>query len=156
MEMKKQVLSFSEFVNEAYNGYNKLMEGEGADALIEAISKLDSAGISKDALNELGIISGIAKAVATKESPDSEGALGNSILSFIKGITETGVNITNVESKINVITYDNVVAETILREDGERVKLLDWLYILNLFDYPPFARWLFFILDIFFFKVVIM
>ena len=131
MEMKKQVLSFSEFVNEAYNGYNKLMEGEGADALIEAISKLDSAGISKDALNELGIISGIAKAVATEESPDSEGALGNSILSFINGITETGVNITNVESKINVITYDNVVAETVLLEDGDRVKLLDWIYVLN-------------------------
>ena len=131
MEMKKQVLSFDEFVFEAYNGYNKLMEGEGAEALIEAISRLESSGISAEALKELGIISGIAKAVATEDAPDSEEALGNSILWFIKGITETGVNITNVESKINVITYDNVVAETILREDGERVKLLDWLYILN-------------------------
>jgi outer membrane protein OmpA-like peptidoglycan-associated protein len=131
MEMKKQVLSFSEFVNEAYNGYNKLMEGEGAEALIEAISKLESSGISKDALNELGIISGIAKAVATKESPDSEEALGNSILSFINGITETGVKITKVESNINVITYDNVVAESVLLTGGDRVKLLDWIYVLN-------------------------
>jgi len=132
MEMKKQVLSFDEFVFEAYNGYNKLMEGEGAGALIEAISKLESSGISGDAVKELGIISGIAKAVSTDEFPDAEGELGNSILTFINGITSAGINITKVDTKINVITYDNVISESVLLEgEDERIKLLDWLYVLN-------------------------
>ena len=132
MEMKKQVLSFSEFVNEAYNGYNKLMEGEGAGALIEAISKLDGSGMSKEAKDELGIISGIAKAVATKADKETEQNLGTALLNFIDGMTEKGVFITNMTSRINTITYNNVVGESVLLKDEERVKLLDWLYLLNL------------------------
>jgi len=131
MEMKKQVLSFDEFVFEAYNGYNKLMEGEGAGALIEAISKLESSGISGEAIKELGIISGIAKAVSTEDA-DAEEQLGYYILKFIDGITQGGINITKVETKINVITYDNVITESVLLEgEDERIKLLDWLYSLN-------------------------
>ena len=131
MEMKKQVWSFNEFVFEAYNGYNKLMEGEGAGALIEAISKLESSGISAEAVKELGIISGIAKAVSTEDA-DAEEDLGGYILTFIDGITRGGINITKVETKINVITYDNVITESILIEgEDERIKILDWLYTLN-------------------------
>jgi outer membrane protein OmpA-like peptidoglycan-associated protein len=134
MEMKKQVLSFNEFVFEAYDSYSRIMEGEkaGAGALIEAISKLDGSGMSKEAKDELGIISGIAKAVATKADKETEQNLGEALLNFISGMTEEGVFITNMESKINVITYDNVVGESVLLENDERVKLLDWLYLLNL------------------------
>ena len=131
MEMKKQVWSFNEFVFEAYNGYNKLMEDEGAGDLIEAISKLESSGISAEAVKELGIISGIAKAVSTEDA-DAEEDLGYYILTFIDGITRGGINITKVETKINVITYDNVITESILLEgEDERIKILDWLYTLN-------------------------
>lgn len=134
MEMKKQVLSFNEFVFEAYDSYNRIMEGEkaGAGALIEAISKLDGSGMSKEAKDELGIISGIAKAVATKADKETEQNLGTALLNFVDGMTEKGVFITNMTSKINTITYNNVVGESVLLENEERVKLLDWLYLLNL------------------------
>lgn len=132
--MKKQVLSFNEFVFEAYDSYNRIMEGEkdGAGTLIEAIGKLDSSGMSAEAKSELGIISGIAKAVATKIDKDTEQNLGEALLAFMNGMTEKGVVITNMTSEINVITYDNVVSETVLVEGDERVKLLDFLYLLNL------------------------
>ncbi len=129
MEMKKQVLSFDEFVFEAY----RVFESEAdANAFIEAVSKLDKSGISSDAKNLMGVISGIAKSTATKNNPNPEGDLGKELLEFLDGITENGVKVINMESKINTITYDNIVGGSVLMEGDSRVKLMDFIYDLNL------------------------
>ena len=73
MEMKKQVLSFDEFVFEAY----RVFENEkDANAFIEAVSKLDKSGISADAKALMGTISGLAKSVANKHNKTPEEDLG--------------------------------------------------------------------------------
>jgi outer membrane protein OmpA-like peptidoglycan-associated protein len=129
MEMKKQVLSFNEFVFEAY----KVFENEkDANAFIEAVSKLDKSGISSDAKRLMGVISGIAKSTATKNNQDPEGALGSELLQFLDGITENGVKVISMESKINTIPYDNIVGGSVLMEGDSRVKLMDFIYDLNL------------------------
>lgn len=129
MEMKKQVLSFDEFVFEAYRVFES---EEDANAFIEAVGKLDKSGISSDAKTLMGVISGIAKSTATKNNPNPEGALGKELLDFLDGITENGVKVINMESKINTITYDNIVGGSVLMEGDSRVKLMDFIYDLNL------------------------
>jgi len=135
--MKKQVLSFNEFIFEAYNSVSRIMEGDsgGANDLIEAISKLDKAGLSADAKEKLGTLSGIAKSVSTEENSDAEDVLGSRMMSVLDGITNEVVEITSVVSKINTITYDNLIAgHVLLNENKEesRVNLLDFIYLLNL------------------------
>jgi len=132
--MKKQVLSFTEFINEAYNSAARIMEGDtsGAGDMIEAISKLDKAGLSAEAKTQLGNLSGIAKAVLTEENPDAEEALGGSLLKVLANLTTSGVEITNIVSKVNTITYDNLISGHVLLEEDKRVNLLDFLYLLNL------------------------
>jgi outer membrane protein OmpA-like peptidoglycan-associated protein len=126
--MKKQVLSFNEFVFEAY----KIFETEKeANEFIEALSKLDKSGISDQAKALMGTISGIAKSIATKDNKDPEKDLGNQLLEFLDGITENGVSISKLESKINTIPYDNIVGGSVLLEGDNRVKLMDFIYDLN-------------------------
>jgi outer membrane protein OmpA-like peptidoglycan-associated protein len=131
--MKKQVLSFNEFIFEAYNSVSRIMEGEvsGAEELIEAISKLDKAGLSAEAKKQLGNLSGIAKAVQTTENPNAEKHLGEGLLGVLDNLTTTGVEITGIVSKVNTITYDNLIAGHVLLEDDKRVNLLDFLYLIN-------------------------
>lgn len=129
MEIKKQVLSFDEFVFEAY----RVFENEkDANAFIEAVSKLDKSGISADAKALMGTISGIAKSIATKDNKTPEEDLGYQLLDFLDGITGNGVKIINMESKINTITYDNIVGGSVLMEGDNRIKLMDFIYDLNL------------------------
>jgi len=136
--MKKQVLSFNEFVFEAYNSAYRIMEGdsEGVNDLIEAISKLDKAGLSADAKEKLGTLSGIAKLVTTQENPDAELNLGGKMMGILDGITNEKVEITSVTSKINTIKYDNLICgNVLLKEEGSeeaRTNLLDFIYLLNL------------------------
>ena len=128
MEMKKQVLSFSEFVFEAY----RVFENEkDANAFIEAVSKLDKSGMSADAKTLMGNISGIAKSIATKDNKTPEEDLGSQLLDFLDGITGNGVKVINMESKINTITYDNIVGGSVLMEGDNRIKLMDFIYDLN-------------------------
>ncbi len=128
MEMKKQVLSFSEFVFEAY----RVFENEkDANSFIEAVSKLDKSGMSTQAKTLMGTISGLAKSVATKDNKTPEEDLGEALLGFLNGITENGVKVIKMESKINTITYDNIVGGSVLIGDDERVKLGEFIYDLN-------------------------
>ncbi len=126
--MKKQVLSFNEFVFEAYRVFETEKE---ANEFIEAVSKLDKSGISEQAKALMGTISGIAKSIATKDNKDPEKDLGNQLLMFLDGITENGVSISKLESKINTIPYDNIVGGSVLLEGDNRVKLMDFIYDLN-------------------------
>ena len=128
MEMKKQVLSFVEFVFEAY----RVFENEkDANAFIEAVSKLDKSGISADAKALMGTISGLAKSIANKNNKTPEEDLGYQLLDFLDGITGNGVKVINMESKINTITYDNIVGGSVLMEGDNRIKLIDFIYDLN-------------------------
>jgi len=128
MEMKKQVLSFDEFVFEAY----RVFENEkDANAFIEAVSKLDKSGISAEAKALMGTISGLAKSVANKNNKTPEEDLGSELLDFLDGITENGVKVIKMESKINTITYDNIVGGCVLMEGDTRLKLADFIYDLN-------------------------
>ena len=128
MEMKKQVLSFDEFVFEAY----RVFENEkDANAFIEAVSKLDKSGISADAKALMGTISGLAKSIANKNNKTPEEDLGYQLLDFLDGITGNGVKVINMESKINTITYDNIVGGSVLMEGDNRIKLIDFIYDLN-------------------------
>ena len=131
--MKKQVLSFNEFIFEAYNSVARIMEGDAAGAgdMIEAISKLEKAGLSAEAKKQLGNLSGIAKAVQTEENPDAEEDLGGKLLGVLDNLTTAGVEITSIVSKVNTITYDNLIAGQVLLENDDRVNLLDFLYLLN-------------------------
>ena len=118
--MKKQVLSFDEFVFEAY----RVFENEkDANAFIEAVSKLDKSGMSAQAKTLMGTISGIAKARANKDNKTPEEDLGSELLDFLDGITGNGVKVINMESKINTITYDNIVGGSVLMEGDNRIKL---------------------------------
>jgi len=136
--MKKQVLSFNEFIFEAYDSVSRIMEGDssGASDLIEAISKLDKAGLSADAKEKLGTLSGVAKSVTTDQNDEAEERLGARMLEVLDGITNDLVEITAVTSKINTITYDNLICGQVLvkEEDSDesRVNLLDFIYLLNL------------------------
>lgn len=126
--MKKQVLSFSEFVFEAY----RVFENEkDANAFIEAVSKLDKSGMSAQAKTLMGTISGIAKARATEDNETPEEDLGSQLLDFLDGITGNGVKVINMESKINTLTYDNIVGGCVLTEGDNRIKLIDFIYDLN-------------------------
>ena len=126
--MKKQVLSFDEFVFEAY----RVFENEkDANAFIEAVSKLDKSGISADAKALMGTISGLAKSIANKNNKTPEEDLGSQLLDFLDGITGNGVKVINMESKINNITYDNIVGGSVLMEGDNRIKLGDFIYDLN-------------------------
>ena len=126
--MKKQVLSFDEFVFEAY----RVFENEkDANAFIEAVSKLDKSGMSAQAKTLMGTISGIAKARANKDNKTPEEDLGSELLDFLDGITGNGVKVINMESKINTITYDNIVGGSVLMEGDNRIKLIDFIYDLN-------------------------
>ena len=128
MEMKKQVLSFDEFVFEAY----RVFENEkDANAFIEAVSKLDKSGMSAQAKTLMGTISGLAKSIATKDNKTPEEDLGSQLLDFLDGITGNGVKVINMESKINTITYDNIVGGSVLMEGDNRIKLGDFIYDLN-------------------------
>lgn len=129
MEMKKQVLSFDEFVFEAYRVFES---EEDANAFIEAVSLLDKSGLSSDAKTLMGVISGIAKSTATKNNKTPEADLGKELLDFLDGITGNGVKIINMESKINTIPYDNIVGGSVLMEGNSRVKLMDFIYDLNI------------------------
>lgn len=126
--MKKQVLSFSEFVFEAYRVFETEKK---ANEFIEAVSKLDASGMSGQAKDLMGTISGIAKSIATKDNKDPEKDLGSQLLMFLDGITENGVTISKLESKINIIPYDNIVGGSVLLEGDNRVKLMDFIYDLN-------------------------
>jgi outer membrane protein OmpA-like peptidoglycan-associated protein len=127
-KMKKQVLSFNEFIFEAYRVFET---EEEAGEFIEAVSKLDASGMSSEAKNLMGTISGIAKSIETKNNKDLEAALGKQLLRFLEGITENGVEISKLETKINVISYDNIIGGSILLENNDRVKLMDWIYDIN-------------------------
>ena len=60
--MKKQVLSFNEFIFEAYRVYEK--EGEGAAGpFMEALKLMKDSGTSADAVEKIGDIVGISKMV---------------------------------------------------------------------------------------------
>ena len=128
--MKKQVLSFTEFINESYR---IISEGGEASkgALLEAINRFTRTGISTAAANEVGKISGIAELATTKETPDAAEELGDALISFVDAIEGQGIKITDVQTKINDITYDNVVSQSIL-VNNERANLIQWVYDINL------------------------
>ena len=130
MEMKKQVLSFTEFINESYRIISEGGEGSKG-ALLEAINRFTRTGISTAAANEVGKISGIAELATTKETPDAAGELGEALISFVDAIEGQGIKITDVQTKINDITYDNVVSQSIL-VNNQRANLIQWVYDINL------------------------
>jgi len=125
--MKKQVLSFNEFIFEAY----RILESDEdvAGSLIDAIGRLERSGVKYK--EELGIIAGIAKLAANKDYPDTEGDLAKSLLGFIEGIEGEGIKITGVDTKMNVINYDNVVSQNVLVGEGEDATYINLIEFIN-------------------------
>ena len=133
MEMKKQVLSFTEFINEAYSSLNKIAEGnsEGASDLITAISKLKDSGLSAEAKDKLELLSGIAKSVESKTNPDAEKELGESLLNFINNVSTNDIKISSIKSQTNIIKYPYLVNGKVI-VDNDAINLLDFVHSLNL------------------------
>jgi outer membrane protein OmpA-like peptidoglycan-associated protein len=138
MEMKKQVLSFNEFVNESYNAIRKITEGDesGATDLITAIAKLEESGLSGPEKGKIELLSTLSSIAQTQNNPDAEKLLGSSLLSFINSLSNNYLEISKVISKTNIIKYPYLVNGNVIVSTGEdtaeNFNLIDYLYAINL------------------------
>jgi len=126
--MKKQVLSFNEFILESYRMFEN---EEEANAWLEAVGLIVNSGLSEQGKDIMGDISGICKLASTKEDPNPDQKLGDALLGFLGGISSNGVKISDISTKINVITYDNLVGGSIMTSEQDRIKLVNWITGLN-------------------------
>lgn len=129
--MKKQVLSFNEFIFEAYRVYEA--EGEEASgAFMEAMKIMKDSGTSSDAIAKIGDIVGISKMVANEENPAPQDAIGEDLKEMLTKLSTSLTKITDVKSSVNTISYTNLVANKVMLEGGNRSNILDFLYELNI------------------------
>jgi outer membrane protein OmpA-like peptidoglycan-associated protein len=127
--MKKQVLSFNEFIFEAYRVYEA--GGEGAGGFNEALVLLKSSGASGQAMEKIGDINGISKLLANKENTAPQDEIGEEIVQLIQNLSNKRTIISKTVSKVNTISYNNVVANQVMTEGG-RTNILDFIYEINL------------------------
>jgi outer membrane protein OmpA-like peptidoglycan-associated protein len=129
--MKKQVLSFNEFIFEAYRVYEA--EEEGAMGPFgEAIKLMKDSGASSDAMAKIGDIVGITNMVANTDNTKPLDRVGVELKQLMTNLSNSKIKISKTISSVNVIKYGNVVGNQVLLEGGDRVHILDFLYELNL------------------------
>ena len=128
--MKKQVLSFNEFIFEAYRVYEAGGE-KGAGGFAEALVLLKSSGASSQAMEKIGDISGISKILANKDNPAPQDEIGVEVVQMIQNLSNKRTIISKTISKVNTIAYNNVVANQVMTEGG-RSNILDFIYEINL------------------------
>ena len=129
--MKKQVLSFSEFIFEAYRVYEAEGE-EAAGSFMEAMKIMKDSGTSSDAIAKIGDIVGISKMVANKKNPAPQDEIGEELKQMLTNLSSSLTKISSVKSSVNTIKYGNLVANQVMVEGGDRVSILDFLYELNI------------------------